>query len=68
MQIFVLKRFDKACMIENEHKKKKKKDKAKFNQMQLVLGRVKLSLGNTLILLWVYLIYIIRWVNVITSE
>jgi len=55
-------------MIENEHKKKKKKDKAKFNQMQLVLGRVKLSLGNTLILLWVYLIYIIRWVNVITSE
>lgn len=63
MQIFVLKRFVKACMIENEHKKKKK-DKAKFNQMQLVLGRVKLSLGNTPILLWVYLIYILQQVNV----
>lgn len=50
-------------MIENEHKKKKK-DKAKFNQMQLVLGRVKLSLGNTPILLWVYLIYILQQVNV----
>jgi len=44
-------------MIENEHKNKKK-DKTKFNQMQLVVGRVKLSLGNTPILLWVYLIYI----------